>query len=36
MDLRNKEVTSLIFESVLRDIKNKKRGMSSLTSFFNK
>jgi DNA polymerase elongation subunit (family B) len=35
MDLRNKEVTSLIFETVLRDIKNKKRGMTSLTSFFN-
>lgn len=34
MDLRNKEVTGLIFESVLREIKNIKRGMSSLTSFF--
>ena len=35
MDLRNKEVTGLIFENVLREIKNKKRGMTSLTSFFN-
>tara|TARA_Y100000748_G_scaffold294010_1_gene284188 strand:- start:1203 stop:1505 length:303 start_codon:yes stop_codon:yes gene_type:complete len=35
MDLRNKEVTSLIFETVLRNIKNKKHGMTSLTSFFN-
>jgi DNA polymerase elongation subunit (family B) len=34
MDLRNKEVTGLIFEKVLREIKNKKRGMTSLTNFF--
>jgi len=34
MDLRNKEVSSLIFENVLREIKNKKHGMTSLTSFF--
>jgi DNA polymerase elongation subunit (family B) len=34
MELRNKEVTHLIFETVLRDIRNKKRGMIGLTNFF--
>jgi DNA polymerase elongation subunit (family B) len=34
MELRNKEVTELIFQNILREIKNKKQGMTSLTHFY--
>jgi DNA polymerase elongation subunit (family B) len=36
MDLKTKEVEKLLFQSFLRDEKNKKTGQTSLTKFFSK
>ena len=36
MDLRNKEVTSLIFNDILRVIKNKKKSIVPVTSFYKR
>jgi len=34
MELRNKEVTDLIFNDILRVIKNKKKSITPMTSFY--